>query len=103
MKPKLPDEIAINLPVTRKELIWHAGTKCSTYERGCYTCMAWRSWEKTGKIKQYLRRRDILGLEWYGVDTQYADLFKSIDMMKKLGTVGRAALEKRKKRAKPTT
>ena len=95
---KLPDEVVINLPVTRKELIWHAGTKCSTYERGCYTCDAWKSWEKTGKIKHYLRRRDILELEWYGVDVQYADLFKAIEMMEKLGKEGRAAWEKRSKR-----
>jgi len=60
---KYPLWVYVTIPLTKPEMMYYVGRKCSTYERGCMACKAWKQWEKTGKIKTITERRaDVMGI-----------------------------------------
>ena len=61
-KGKHPDWywVQVTIPMTRKEVLEHFGTKCKTFEKGCGCCDAWRSWEKNGRVKVIVERTTCL-------------------------------------------
>jgi len=62
-KFKYPLWVYVTIPLTKAELVHYVGKKCSLYDRRCGACKAWRSWEKTGKIKAIVERRaDVMGI-----------------------------------------
>ena len=63
-RKKYPIWVFVTIPLTEAELVYHVGLKCRTYARGCAYCAAWKSWEKTGKIRALVERRaDVLGIK----------------------------------------
>jgi len=63
MNKEMPNWIKVRLPVTKSEAKAIMGKPCKTYERGCYVCDGWKSYNDKGWIHIMLDRADLIKQE----------------------------------------
>ena len=61
---KYPLWVPITIPTTEAEMLFYTGKKHPDYDKYCYSCRAWKKFEKTGTIDTLVeRRKDVLNID----------------------------------------
>jgi len=63
MNNEMPNWIEVKVPVTKAETLSIIGRPCKTYEQGCPSCDAWKSYNDHGFIMVLLDREEVIRRE----------------------------------------